>query len=269
MDTKKLRTYLIIAFGWTWAGWISAYLLSLNSGIPLVTDTTIFNLIEIILNGKETVPQVLFFLAVYGPLVGYIVVNHGKAPSETIEKNYEFILLAFILPVLIIVPSFLLCLFFGDRVQTLPSILIIISTIGLYFVSNIATSGTEEFGWRGFLYPYLKQTQKTFWDVAWKGGLIWAVWHYPLLVILYIGQGFAVLLPSLVGFTAGIVAMNYISNFIYEKTKSVPLLMAMHALNNTVSFALLLFYPQTPFLIVVHAMTWVAVAYLEKKYKIV
>jgi len=63
--------------------------------------------------------------------------------------------------------------------------------------------------------------------------------------------------------------MNYISNFIFEKTKSIPLLMAMHALNNTASFALLLFYPQTPFLIVVHAMTWLAVAYLEKKYKIV
>ena len=40
----------------------------------------------------------------------------------------------------------------------------------------------------------------SFWDIAWKGGFIWALWHFPLLFILYLPAGVAVLIPSLIGF---------------------------------------------------------------------
>lgn len=97
-----------------------------------------------------------------------------------------------------------------------------------------------------------------------EGGFIWALWHYPLLFILYVDAGLAVLVPSLIGFTASIVAMNYITNFIFERSGSILLVMVLHALNNTVSFTLISLYPETPFTIVSSLMAWAVVGYLEK-----
>lgn len=76
--------------------------------------------------------------------------------------------------------------------------------------------------------------------------------------------GLAVLVPSLIGFTASIVAMNYITNFIFERSGSILLVMVLHALNNTVSFTLISLYPETPFTIVSSLMAWAVVGYLEK-----
>jgi membrane protease YdiL (CAAX protease family) len=145
-------------------------------------------------------------------------------------------------------------------------LMVIVTSILLYFISNLITSGTEEFGWRGVLYPELKSTGMSFWDIAWKGGIIWAVWHYPLMFIMYMPFGYAVFLPTLAGFTASIVAMNYITNFLYEKTQNIWAAVVLHALNNTMSFVLVIMFPETPFLIITSLMAWVIVGWLEKKY---
>ena len=139
-------------------------------------------------------------------------------------------------------------------------------TILSYFASNLVTSGTEEFGWRGFLYPEMKANDMSFWDIAWKGGFVWALWHFPLLFILYMPFGYAVLIPSLAGFTASIVAMNYITNFLYEVMHNIWAEVLLHALNNTMSFVLILLFPGTPFTILSSLMAWAIVWWIEKKH---
>ena len=140
----------------------------------------------------------------------------------------------------------------------------IAGTVALYFSSNLATSGTEEFGWRGFLYPVLRQGAKPLWNASWKSGLIWAVWHYPLMFFMYWESGPAALASSLAGFTASIVAMAYITNYIFEKTHSIGLCMLVHALNNTLKFVVFLCFPMTPFSFLFGVAVWVVVAILDK-----
>jgi membrane protease YdiL (CAAX protease family) len=250
---KEAKIYLSTTFIWTWTFWIVAYLI--NRGID--PSATIFSI-----TGNTPITQIIFMLGVYGPLIGFIIASRDWKVLFSNNLSVRIILLGFLIPVLVVLPSFILSvlsLSIGKEFAVL--------TVILYFLSNLLTSGTEEIGWRGYLYNYLKTKEKNFWDISLKGGLIWAIWHYPVMVILYLPSGLFVLIPSLIGFTAGIVAMNYISNYLYEKSKSIPLMMIFHALNNTVSFTLLLLYPNNPYVIIVHLMAWLIVGYLDKKEK--
>jgi membrane protease YdiL (CAAX protease family) len=71
----------------------------------------------------------------------------------------------------------------------------------------------------------------------------------------------------LAGFTASIVAMAYISNYVYERTGSVALCMLLHALNNTASFAVALCFPLSPFVFLLGIASWIVVAVLDRTNK--
>ncbi len=262
---KRTKLFLLTAFAWTWVGWIAAYFISNLRGSILSVDYTVFNLWTESWGTDRFFPQLLFALAVYGPFIGFLVV--GGFGGLVKRKNnapqlWHYVIL---IPVISVIPPIILSIatsYFNPNAQ----LMVIVTSIILYFISNLITSGTEEFGWRGVLYPEMKSTGMSFWDIAWKGGIIWAVWHYPLMFIMYMPLGLAVLLPTLVGFTASIVAMNYITNFLYEKTQNIWAAVVLHALNNTMSFILVLLFPETPFLILTSLMAWVIVGWLEKKY---
>jgi membrane protease YdiL (CAAX protease family) len=261
---KKLFAYLSIACGWTWLLWLGSYWLGQSSQLPLNLNLNIFEVIGLI-GQPNFLIQALFALAVYGPLCAYLLVK--PTINWLGQPTKKMLITVILLPVLMMLPSLLLGLSFG-YLQPFPTVSQPIIMIGTYFLANLITSGTEEFGWRGWLYPYLQTRTKTFWDNALKGGLLWALWHYPLMVMLYAPAGLAVLLPSLVGFTISIIGMNYLTNVIFERTKSIALAMLLHALNNTTNFLLILLFPRSPFAIVANVMVWVAVAYFERQYQI-
>lgn len=262
---RKVWLYLLVSFGWTWACWIGgAFLIQLN-GYALDTDATLFEVVRAIGSEQSAFPQLLFALGVFGPLLGSVIA--GKPFKDFFSlKERSFVIYAWVIPLVIVIPTLIMSFLFSKVPEGKLYFGSAARVIGLYFLSNLLTSGTEEFGWRGFLYPYLRNREKSFWDATWKGGIIWAAWHYPFLIVLYMGQGMFVLMLYLIGFTAGIVAMNYLTNFVFEKTESIPTVMAMHALNNTASYALLLFFPRTPFMILVYLTTWAVVGYVEKKH---
>lgn len=262
---RNVWLYLLVSFGWTWACWIGGALLIQLNGYALDTDVTLFEVVGALGKEQPAFPQLLFALGVFGPILGSLIA--GKPFKDFFSlKGRSFATYAFLIPLVIVIPTLIMSFLFSKVAEGKMAFDSAASAIGLYFLSNLLTSGTEEFGWRGFLYPYLRKREKSFWEATWKGGIIWAVWHYPLLILMYAGQGMVVLLPSLAGFTAGIVAMNYLTNFVFEKTESIPTVVAMHALNNTASYAVLLFFPGTPFLILVHLTAWAMVGYVEKKH---
>lgn len=215
---RKTILFLIISFVWTWCLWIASYLISRSQGSELSTDWTLFNLWTDGWGSGRFLPQLLFALAVYGPFIGFLVTGSFKSLRVNADGSKKFWHYVIVIPVLLIIPSIVLSFItsYYDQSLILPTMAM---ALLLYFVSNLITSGTEEFGWRGVLYPALKERGMCFWDIAWKGGLIWAVWHFPVVIIMYLPLGPAVIIPSLVGFTASIVAMNFITNFIYENTK--------------------------------------------------
>lgn len=263
---KNIGVYLGIAFGWTWACWIGAFVVSLAQGSVLSTSGTLFETLQNLGKGNGWI-QGVFALGVYGPLLGYVFSHSHRKEFFPGKVSGFSILLALCIPLIIMLPGIILSLATRVELDKTKSIGAVILAILIYFISNVITSGTEEFGWRGALYTHLRQKEATFWSASWKGGLIWAVWHYPMMIMLYWGQSPFVVIPSLIGFTAGIVAMTYIFNFMFERSQSIPLLAVMHGLSNTAGFVLLLLFPLSPFMILSHLMAWAVVIYLEKKYK--
>jgi membrane protease YdiL (CAAX protease family) len=261
----KTKLYLLIAFAWTWCFWIASYLISRSQGSHLATDYTVFSLWTDAWGSDRFLPQLLFALAVYGPFIGFLVTGGFKRLRHNADGSKHFWYYIILIPLVLVIPSVVLSLaasYYDQRVLLTT----LTTALFLYFISNLITSGTEEFGWRGVLYPDMKALGMSFWDIAWKGGLIWAVWHFPVVIIMYMPLGLAVLIPSLVGFTASIVAMNYITNFLYEKTHNIWFAVILHALNNTMSFLVVLLFPGTPFTILSSLMAWVIVWWIEKKY---
>ena len=233
---------------------------STRVGCALSTDATLFELFADLPAQTNFLTQLIFALGVYGPLIGFLI----SAPKRTgsffghVRPSQAAIFLA--IPLAVALPGALIGALSGYFDGARASF----AAVALYFVSNLVTSGSEEFGWRGFLYPYFKEGGKSFWNASWKSGLIWAVWHYPLMLILYWGLGPAALVSTLAGFTASIVAMAYISNFVYERTQSIALCILLHALNNTISFTVALFFPLASYGLLLGIASWVVVAILDK-----
>lgn len=257
----RTRLYLGISFGWTWGLWLGGWMLGRAWEVPVDTAGSLVDLAQMA-GSPGFVPQLLFTLAVFGPLLGYLAVRRPRPVWG--RPTRETVLIAVSVPIVSVLPAIVLTLGTGVPAAGLP-VASAAGAVVVYFASNLVTSGTEEFGWRGYLHPTLRGRERTFWGAAWKGGLIWAVWHYPLMLILYWQLG-VVMILTIVGFTASIVAMAWITGLVYERSNSIALAALLHALNNTASFALVLLFPTTPFTIVTAAMAWAIVAVLEKRY---
>ncbi|HVS66283.1 MAG TPA: type II CAAX endopeptidase family protein [Thermoanaerobaculia bacterium] len=88
----------------------------------------------------------------------------------------------------------------------------------------------EELGWRGFLVPRLAQVLD-FDRTSIVSGLVWAVWHVPL--ILFAGySGGAPALYSVACFTVMVVGLSYLFAGITLRSGSVWPAMLLHASHN-------------------------------------
>jgi hypothetical protein len=80
---------------------------------------------------------------------------------------------------------------------------------------------------------------------VWVLGFIWAVWHYPLTIIYIlqsipgntpaIGALIAVLI-GLISQTMGLVGATYIYVWLFNRTNSIFLMIAIHAFSNSLPF---------------------------------
>lgn len=75
---------------------------------------------------------------------------------------------------------------------------------------SAGSAAGEEIGWRGFLIPQLYGITRNFTITALVGGVIWAVWHYPLVIFTGYNQGgalvYSLLMLSLQVISAGVIA---------------------------------------------------------------
>ena len=111
----------------------------------------------------------------------------------------------------------------------LPLFLILQGIIGI--LPSIATALGEEIGWRGFLLPELKTYTKSYTKTALISGIIWAVWHYPLLIFGDYNGG-APSWYSLVTFTIGVMSMSFIMTWVRLKSGSLWPAVILHASHN-------------------------------------
>ncbi len=92
------------------------------------------------------------------------------------------------------------------------------------FLYAIFVGGLEEIGWRGYLQEKLEPKLSPL-MIATFIGLLWALWHVPLLLMASRNSGFIDILPFLLGF----FMFNLYLTFLYHKTRSVLLTIVFHA----------------------------------------
>jgi len=116
----------------------------------------------------------------------------------------------------------------GPGAGVLNAILIV--TFGV-LQSGVSATG-EEIGWRGFLVPVLMQ-RLDFTGVVLLSGVIWALWHYPLILFgPYSSQ--APKWAAILCFTIMIVATGAMAAWLRLKTGSVWPAAMLHACHNAV-----------------------------------
>lgn len=89
----------------------------------------------------------------------------------------------------------------------------------------------EEIGWRGFLVPELAKFM-SFTNVALTSGLIWAVWHWPMMFKGFYGNDVTPLYYQLFFFTLLIVSYSVIMTYLRFKTDSLWTAVIFHMSGN-------------------------------------
>jgi membrane protease YdiL (CAAX protease family) len=161
--------------------------------------------------------------------------------------RYEF--LAYVLPLLYATPVYLACWVFvpgssgvaafaaqSARSFGMPASPVAGATIDIAvfatfgIVRSVASALGEEIGWRGFLLPRLTG-RFGFTGGCFISGCIWAVWHYPALLLADYNSG----TPkpyALACFTVMVVAMAFVMGWIRLKSRSLWPCALLHASHN-------------------------------------
>lgn len=104
----------------------------------------------------------------------------------------------------------------------------LLATYGAFMACSRALG--EELGWRGFLVPQLAKVM-SFRGVALTSGIIWSLWHYPLILFAnYNGAG-----PrwySILCFTVMVIGISFLFAWMRLKSGSVWTCMLLHGSHN-------------------------------------
>lgn len=107
------------------------------------------------------------------------------------------------------------------------ALIIAITLVGtVSVVRAMATTLGEEIGWRGFFIFELRKVLSFTW-VSFFSGIIWATWHWPLIV--YYGGNIALEMTT---FYIFIISISFIMTYYTFKSKSVWPAVLFHAVGN-------------------------------------
>jgi membrane protease YdiL (CAAX protease family) len=116
----------------------------------------------------------------------------------------------------------------GRSFSVAPSALVMLATPGTLLTFFMGPFG-EEFGWRGFLLPQLARRWSAIPAVL-VVGVIWAVWHWPMLYLDILPDPVRLISNTVVAITC----MSVLVGAVYLNTRSLLLAMLMHWNINTV-----------------------------------
>lgn len=273
LTLKKTSVYYAVTLSFSWTCWIVSMAYASANNIPLLFNEGVY----VILTGRGTVTQLwlflIFTLAPFGPIVGVLAAKfftrlpESETDTTIRDRNHlKWLIFVFLYPIVVfgiaVFASYMLTGFAGDfNPPTMPY-----GFIPVFFLFQLATSGLEEIGWRGCLQPVL-QRKYTAERACLIVGILWSVWHYPLLVYMNWAAGPLVLIMTLAGYTMLTIPQAYVLGFLYNSTKSVLWCVVLHAWANTVSAYLLVVSPfpeVTPILVAV--FVWLVAEFLVRKY---
>ncbi len=244
ISRKQFTIYMIATFG---LAWILEIIASIYSN-----------------KGNHLVFSIILMIAMFMPFLGVLIARiplKGMGWVPHLKGRIRYLFFALWVPALLsIIGGVLFFAFFPDAFDfeflTLRGILegtgtlqqleeqgltmpmyLLITTIQAVtyapFVSMFVTLG-EEVGWRGALYPYLKEKLGVTKGRI-VGGTIWGAWHWPVMIFAgyEYGKGYigAPVLGPIV-FCICTVMMGILFDYVYEKTETIWLPSLMHGATN-------------------------------------
>ena len=119
---------------------------------------------------------------------------------------------------------------------TIPIYILISSIQAITFAPffNMFAALGEEVGWRGALYPYLKEKLGVTKGRI-VGGVIWGSWHWPVMIFAGYEYGKEYIGAPVLGpivFCLFTVMMGILCDHVYEKTETIWLPSLMHGAAN-------------------------------------
>jgi len=185
-------------------------------------------------------------------LSAFITLKLMKRPISSLPwglKSLKNLRLSYVIPVVYIMISYVLIWVFGfgnvlnQETMTewsqelgmegfgspfvLLTMIVLLSIVGV--VKNIGSTLGEEIGWRGFFIYELRKLF-SFGGVSMISGLIWAIWHWPIIFLIYKGSGN--LLFHVTAFTVMIVAISVILTYYTFRSNSLWPAALFHSVHN-------------------------------------
>ncbi len=202
----------------------------------------IFNTL-IILNGgvlEENIGYaavLIFSPAVVSLIVNYIYEKNLRGFNWK-WKNNKLQLTSYLVPLIYITIAYGIALMFGFAKLNMTEItklgpwgILMIPTLGLTGVLLMVLG--EEIGWRGFLLNNLYK-KMSFKKASLITGVVWTLFHYPLLIMGNYNNGATPALYALLFFTISIMSANTIINWLFIKSKSIWTAVIFHTVHNSI-----------------------------------
>ena len=252
-EKQGFGLYFLFAFGMAW-------LLQVYASLLLLRD------------GNAAAYQLLLVVSMFCPLVSVLLVQKfwlhqptGISWRPRLKGNGRYLLAAWFGPAVFTVlaavlyfavfpsrldfsGSWLVAAYGGEMdAQTLRSQLGV-STLsyllqnGLFAVLlapaiNMFPALGEEVGWRGYMMPRLKERFGLL-NGRLLGGVVWGVWHWPLMLLVGYEYGTNYLGAPLLGLVVWCVvcfALNTLLDILYEKTESIWVPAIAHGAFNAIA----------------------------------
>lgn len=256
ISRKQFTIYMIVAFGLAWILEIIASILGNN--------------------GNQNVFSIILIITMFMPFLGVLIARiplKGMGWVPNLKGRIRYVFFALWVPALLsIIGGVLFFAFFPDAFDsefltlhgileetgaleqlesqglTIPMYLLVTTMQAVTVIPflNMFSALGEEVGWRGALYPYLKEKLGVTKGRI-VGGTIWGSWHWPVMILAGYEYGKEYIGAPVLGpivFCICTVMMGILFDYVYEKTETIWLPSLMHGATNAFTIFLYLSKPE-------------------------
>ena len=198
----------------------------------------------VLLAGKNDIGGLLFII---GPILMMVILRtFGRDgwKNAGLKLNFRNNIKWYLVSITIFPVTFFIVIILGIltgvtsiEVSTTSFLQLFVTGVVAQFLPRMFFALCEEFGWRGYLDPQLSLLKITDVKRHLIVGLIWAVWHFPLILSTdYTDIPLKFFLPI---FTIGVITAAIVYGQIRKYSQSVWPAVIMHGIANTIAFSII------------------------------